>query len=206
MADETSPNVETPPETPPAPDRNADRDRRKREALQAENAELRQFKAAHESSAREASDNKLREAEEWGKLESGYQTKVRGLEEKLKTSDSKLTGKEEESRRRVFVDAILGAGEIGNRKVVDAMLPELGLADSAPENFTDGDVKKAVDALNKAAPELFGSTTTHNRKPSPGGGRTRPDPNTGEYWRQRAAQLDAGSMSPQYLQATGRDK
>lgn len=177
----------------------AERDEHKKRARSLE-TELSVYKTAE----RKAAEERERAAGDWKAVEGRLQTDIRGRDEKIAALEQEIDGLKRGTRQRGFVDRILTDGKIGNRDLVEAMLPRLGLEDDAPETFTDGDVRKALKALQAKAPELFGKNTTI--KPPPGGGEQRPEKGTDEYYKGLASARSSSGVSSAYNDARGRPR
>lgn len=150
-----------------------------RARLQELETELAEYRSARE----EAEAAKAREAEDWGKLEEQLKAEnaktAKERDEALGQLQAELTSR----RRRTFAEAMAKQGGVENIRAVERLLPTLGLEDDAPESFDEAAVKKAIKALERDVPQLFGGEST-TRKPPPGGGRGL-DRDSPEYWREQ---------------------
>lgn len=201
---EDEPDVQTPEATPEAEPtaeeiegtRRAQKDRNRRLAMQEELATLRGEKADRETKDREAEQAKLREQGDFEKIEADLRTQLRDRDEKLSTLNEKVDGFGKAERQGKFLDAIMGAGGITNRRVAKAMLGTLDI-ETAPEHFTDKDARDAAKLLRKEAPEIFGAGSSTDPKPPPGSGKTPPEKGTHEYYKAvGAAFTDRGANTP----------
>jgi hypothetical protein len=158
----------------------------------------------YQTKERKTLEERERAAGDWKAVEGRLQTDIRGRDEKIAALEQELDGLKRGTRQRGFVDRILTDGKIGNRDLVEAMLPRLGLEDDAPETFTDGDVRKALKALQVKAPELFNKTSTI--KPPPGGGEQGPEKGSDEYFKRLASARSTSGVSSAYNDARGRPR
>ena len=183
-------------------DEHLEKTKQERAALKKENHGLKSKLSEYESKERKLAEERERAAGDWKAVEARYQTDLRGRDETIEGLRAELEGLKRGTRQRGFVDRIMTDGKLSNRELVEAMLPRLGLEDDAPENFTDGDVRKALKALQGKAPELFGTKSTI--KPPPGGGGQQPEKGTDEYFKKLAEARSTRGVSAAYDKARGR--
>lgn len=199
MADETE-NTEGTEDTS-AHDQHLTQTREERDRAKARTRELEVELAQYKDRDRKAAEAKAREAEDFATLETHLRTEIRGKDEQLGNLQQEIEELKKGNRQRTFVDAIVREGNLSNRTAVEAMLSRIGLQDDAPEAFTDGDVRKALQGLHKKLPEVFpqGDKTA---KPLPGG-RT-PNTNDDEYYRDMAARRASRGRNADYDRARGK--
>jgi hypothetical protein len=186
-----------------APDPRHERDRRRREQLSADLKTANGKLAERDALDRKAAEEQELKAGEFDKLDSRRKTELRDLQEKLDAANATIQAGETATRRGAFLDALMTSSGASNRSMVALALPQLGLEDSAPENFTERDVRVASKALQKLAPELFGSGGSSEAKPVPGGGKGQ---SGGKDWRAVGqAYTDRSTNSP-YARAKGQTK
>lgn len=159
--------------------------------------------AEYEARERETAEARDRSAGDFKAIESRYKNEIAKRDEQLAELSSKLESFEVGGRRRAFIDAIVDEGKVGNRRVLEALLPSLGLEDDAPEHFTPGMVKSALKALRETAPELF-TSTPNIIKPRPGSGNRPPDTKGPDYYRDLGKRLTAKGGDDAYRKITGR--
>jgi hypothetical protein len=173
-----------------------DRNAWKQKATEA-SAKLAEIEAERQKHAEERD----RAAGDWSKVEQRYQRQIAEMQAQLDEVTGKLTERDKGDRRSKFAAAIAADGNVGNVRLVERLLPTLGLEDDAPEAFNKLDVKDALKRLQADAPELFGKNNAI--KPPPGGGERPPD-NQHDHWKQKAAARSSGGLSSGYAAATGR--
>ena len=175
----------------------AERDKAKAEARAAK-AEL----AKHETAKRTAAAEAERAAGDWKAVEARYQAQLRELEDANGKLAADLDNHIKGGRRRSFLDAVMAEGKISNRKVAETLLPNLGLPDDAPESFTESDVKRAVKAYLRDAPELFAKPNP-TIKPPPNPGSRPTDEQDPDHWKKLGERLSSREVGGAYARAKG---
>lgn len=160
--------------------------------------------AEYEARERETLEAQERASGDFKSIEGRYKNEIKKRDEQIAALTSKVETYEVGGRRRAFIDAIVEEGKVGNRRVIEALIPTIGLEDDAPEHFTPGMVKGALKALREAAPELFSTTTPNIIKPRPGSGNRPPDKNSPDYYRELGKRLTSQQGDDAYRKLTGR--